>query len=75
MNLIPSPTLHELRDKVDLIWRTSNEIFHQKMDALRAGDDAVKQQVGQGKDIISLLSTSLAAALSPHSHAAQFVLI
>ncbi|KAI4520759.1 cytochrome P450 [Schizophyllum commune Loenen D] len=58
VNLIPSPTLHELRDKVDLIWRTSNEIFHQKMDALRTGDDAVKQQVGQGKDIISLLSTT-----------------
>ncbi|KAL1702345.1 cytochrome P450 [Schizophyllum commune] len=55
VNLIPSPTLHELRDKVDLIWRTSNEIFHQKTAALRAGDDAVKQQVGQGKDIISLL--------------------
>ncbi|KAL1745738.1 cytochrome P450 [Schizophyllum fasciatum] len=55
VNLIPSRTLHTLRDKVDLIWRTSKEILSQKMQALHAGDEAVKLQVGQGKDIISLL--------------------
>ncbi|TRM60984.1 cytochrome P450 [Schizophyllum amplum] len=55
VNILPSPTLHDLRDKIDLMWKTSNEIYAQKIAALRAGDAAVKKQVGQGKDIISLL--------------------
>ena len=57
VNLIPSPTMHALRDMSDLMWNTSKEIYSQKVAALQAGDAAVEKQVGQGKDLLSLLST------------------
>ena len=56
VNLIPSPTMHALRDMSDLMWNTSKEIYSQKVAALQAGDAAVEKQVGQGKDLLSLLS-------------------
>ncbi|KAL1671100.1 cytochrome P450 [Schizophyllum commune] len=55
VNLIPSPTMHALRDMSDLMWDTSKEIYSQKVAALQAGDAAVEKQVGQGKDLLSLL--------------------
>ncbi|KAL1728462.1 cytochrome P450 [Schizophyllum commune] len=55
VNLIPSPTMHALRDMSDLMWNTSKEIYSQKVAALQAGDAAVEKQVGQGKDLLSLL--------------------
>ncbi|TRM69698.1 cytochrome P450 [Schizophyllum amplum] len=55
VNIVPWRDLHSLRDKVDLMWNTSQEIYAQKMNALRAGDVAVAKQIGQGRDILSLL--------------------
>ncbi|KAL1691089.1 cytochrome P450 [Schizophyllum commune] len=55
VNLIPSSTMHTLRDMSDLMWNTSKEIYSQKVAALQAGDAAVEKQVGQGKDLLSLL--------------------
>ncbi|KAI5892439.1 cytochrome P450 [Schizophyllum commune H4-8] len=55
VNLIPSSTMHALRDMSDLMWNTSKEIYSQKVAALQAGDAAVAKQVGQGKDLLSLL--------------------
>ena len=37
--------------------RTSTEVFEQKKKALQAGDEAVTKQVGEGKDIMSILCT------------------
>ncbi|KAL1739497.1 cytochrome P450, partial [Schizophyllum fasciatum] len=65
VNLIPSRNLHSVRDKVDLMWRTSHEIYAQKRAALAAGDKAVAQQVGKGKDILSLLMRANMQAESP----------
>ena len=56
VNLIPSPTMHTLRDMTDLMWSTCNEIYSQKVAALQAGDAEVEKQIGGGKDILSLLS-------------------
>ena len=36
----------------------AREIFEQKKRALELGDEAVKQQVGEGKDIMSILRAS-----------------
>ncbi|KAL1747884.1 cytochrome P450 [Schizophyllum fasciatum] len=55
VDIIPSRNLHDIRDKVNSIWNSSLEIFTQKKAALLAGDEAVAQQVSQGKDIMSLL--------------------
>ena len=56
VNLIPSPTMHALRDMTDVMWNTCNEIYSQKVAALQAGDAEAEKQVGGGKDILSLLS-------------------
>ena len=57
VNLVPLRDVRIIRDGIDLMWRTSNEIYAQKKAALAAGDDAVARQVGHGRDILSLLST------------------
>ncbi|KAL1712903.1 cytochrome P450 [Schizophyllum commune] len=55
VNLIPSPTMHTLRDMTDLMWNTCNDIYSQKVAALQAGDAEAEKQIGGGKDILSLL--------------------
>ncbi|KAI5835765.1 cytochrome P450 [Schizophyllum commune Tattone D] len=55
VNVLPMRRVHDLRDKVDLMWANSREIYSRKLEALRLGDEAVTKQVGQGKDILSLL--------------------
>ena len=56
MNLLPWKNLHDLRDVVDVLNNTAIEIFEKKKKALDEGDKAVTQQVGKGKDIMSILS-------------------
>jgi len=48
--------LHELRDISDVIHNTAVEIINSKKRALKDGDEAVARQIGQGKDILSILS-------------------
>ena len=56
MNLLPWKNLHELRDVVDVLNNTAIEIVEKKKKALEEGDEAVAQQIGKGKDIMSILS-------------------
>ena len=60
MDLIPSEAVKRLRDIVDIFHETSVEILETKKEALRRGDQALSAQIGQGKDIISIL-----CAISP----------
>ncbi|KAF8896617.1 cytochrome P450 [Infundibulicybe gibba] len=55
INLIPLKPLHHVRDIVDVMSKTSVEILEGKKKALLAGDEALANQVGQGKDIMSIL--------------------
>ncbi|KAF8659050.1 hypothetical protein AX16_001922 [Volvariella volvacea WC 439] len=55
VDILPWKSLHALRDIIDTMHATSVEIVQQKKKALAEGDDAVMRQVGQGKDIISIL--------------------
>ena len=57
VDLLPWKNLHDVRDIIDTIHNTSLEIFESKKRALLDGDEAVERQVGQGKDILSILST------------------
>ena len=43
---------------VDIFHNTSVEIYEAKKHALQQGDEALATQIAQGKDIISILSTS-----------------
>ena len=42
----------------DAIWKTAEEVLQSKRAALVAGDEAVSAQIGEGKDIISVLRVS-----------------
>ncbi|PPQ71210.1 hypothetical protein CVT25_004681 [Psilocybe cyanescens] len=55
LNMMPNKTLHKLRDIIDTMHGTSVEILESKKKALQEGDEAVALQVGQGKDILSIL--------------------
>jgi hypothetical protein len=56
LDLIPWKTLHQLRDISDDIHNTAVEIVNSKKRALEDGDEAVARQIGQGKDVLSILS-------------------
>ncbi|KII90946.1 hypothetical protein PLICRDRAFT_107275 [Plicaturopsis crispa FD-325 SS-3] len=55
VNITPSKDLHKVRDMVDIIEKSSVEIFEGKKRALAEGEESVLQQVGQGRDIMSIL--------------------
>ncbi|CAA7267173.1 unnamed protein product [Cyclocybe aegerita] len=55
VDLIPWKALHDLRDIVDVLHDTSVEIIESKKKALAEGDESVANQIGQGKDILSIL--------------------
>lgn len=57
MDLLPYKALHHSRDIVDVMDLTTREIFAQKKQALANGDEAFN--IGQGRDIMSLLSKLL----------------
>lgn len=64
VRLIPSADVQKLCKIVDFMYETSVRIIEAKRAALEKGDEAVVQQVGRGKDIMSILRP-----LSPsHSH-------
>jgi len=56
LNLIPWKPLHDIRDITDVLHSTAVEIIDSKKRALKDGDEAVERQIGQGKDILSILS-------------------
>ncbi|KDQ24636.1 hypothetical protein PLEOSDRAFT_1047061 [Pleurotus ostreatus PC15] len=55
ISLSPWKKLREIRDMVDFMHETSLEIYNSKKRAIAEGDEAVLKQVGQGKDIMSIL--------------------
>ena len=56
VNLLPLKNVRQLRESIDTIHNTSVEILESKKCALKEGDDVVAKQIGQGKDILSVLS-------------------
>jgi hypothetical protein len=56
LNLIPWKALHQIRDISGIIHNTAVDIINSKKRALEDGDEAVARQIGQGKDILSVLS-------------------
>jgi hypothetical protein len=54
--MIPSKLVHDSRDMIDYMWSLSEEIYEGKKKAFAEGDEAVRYQIGRGKDIISILS-------------------
>ncbi|KAJ7584778.1 cytochrome P450 [Mycena floridula] len=55
VNILPWKTLHQARDKTDLMYRTSVDIYNAKKRALESGDDAAAQQITEANDIMGIL--------------------
>ncbi|RPD54880.1 cytochrome P450 [Lentinus tigrinus ALCF2SS1-7] len=55
LELVPNPAVQKMKDIVDTMWRRSEEIYESKKHALEQGDEAVAQQIGEGKDLMSIL--------------------
>ncbi|OBZ73188.1 hypothetical protein A0H81_06898 [Grifola frondosa] len=55
LEVTPYPRLQRVREIVDVMDCKSQEIFQEKKLALERGDEALMQQVGEGKDIMSRL--------------------
>ncbi|KAG6826603.1 hypothetical protein H0H92_015188, partial [Tricholoma furcatifolium] len=54
LDLLPFKMLHKVRDIVDVMDRTAVEIFEEKKKAFR--DEVLAKQMGQAKDLISILT-------------------
>ena len=52
---IPMKRLHKLKSVVDTMHRRATEIYHEKKTLLDKGDEALLLQVGEGKDLMSIL--------------------
>ena len=55
LEITPYQRLQRLKEITDTLENTAKEILLEKKKALAAGDDAITKQVGEGKDIISVL--------------------
>jgi hypothetical protein len=61
-NLVPSQRMRKVQRVADTMYSKAVQIFEGKRRALLEGDAVVKEQVGEGKDIMSVLR-----AFSPHA--------
>lgn len=66
VDLMPFEAIAGMKEIVNVLHDTSVLIFETKKKALAAGDEAVENQIGKGKDIISILS-ECANVVSQHS--------
>ncbi|EJF59817.1 cytochrome P450 [Dichomitus squalens LYAD-421 SS1] len=55
LDMFPHKGVQQLKSIVDVMHERSLEIFQLKKQALEQGDEAVAHQVGEGKDIMSIL--------------------
>ena len=59
LELIPHKQVQKLKNIVDIMSNRASQIYDEKKRGLQAGDEAVLHQVGEGKDIMSILSAFL----------------
>jgi hypothetical protein len=55
VDMMPFQNIRKMRDIVDTMDRTARDVFYAKKRALQRGDESVVLQVGEGKDIMSVL--------------------
>ena len=55
--MLPWPKLNELMDIVETLNAEARRVYETKKKLLESGDDETVKQVGEGKDILSILST------------------
>ncbi|PIL33302.1 cytochrome P450 [Ganoderma sinense ZZ0214-1] len=55
LNLIPQKSVQRMKYIVDTMYERSKEIFEAKKALIESGDDAMLHQVGEGRDVMSIL--------------------
>ena len=58
LSAVPSHNVQRLKEIADVMHERSVLIFNEKKAALEKGDDALKLQVGEGRDVMSILRKS-----------------
>ena len=58
LRLMPHKELQRLLEISDTMFQRAQEIIDQRKNALRMGDEAIKAEVGEGKDIMSICRES-----------------
>lgn len=54
-NLLLNSKIQHLKGIVDLTYNNAKDLLEKKRLALKEGDEAMMQQIGEGKDIMSIL--------------------
>jgi hypothetical protein len=62
--MLPWPKLNHLLDLAETLNAEARRVYETKKKLLESGDDETVKQVGEGKDILSILSTYDTASLS-----------
>ena len=62
---IPFKRLHRLKHVVDTMHRRAAEIYHEKKILFEHGDEALLMQVGEGKDLMSILREQALLGCTP----------
>lgn len=56
MGMVPHEGIRQMKAIIDTLHRRSSEIYAAKKRALEQGDQELAMQIGEGKDIMSILS-------------------
>jgi hypothetical protein len=62
--MLPWPKLNELMDIAETLNIEAKHVYETKKKLLELGDDATVKQIGDGKDILSILSTYSTASFA-----------
>ena len=52
----PHPNIRKLKEIIYFLYETNSSVYRKRLDDLSKGDDAAKTMIGNGKDIITILS-------------------
>ena len=55
VEMLPMDSVRDLRRISDTLHERSVSIYREKKEALEKGDEALKHQIGEGRDIMSIL--------------------
>ena len=55
VDMIPAERVQRMKNITDTMFNKSVQIINEKKAAIEHGDEAVLQQVGEGKDVMSIL--------------------
>lgn len=59
-SVFPWKVVRHMQAISDNVYQTSREVLRKKGEAIKLGDAAVRQEIGEGKDLISILRRWLA---------------